>query len=238
VWLDKLKYRIKNRSNCYYAFADDAYATLRNTSIPMPLKISKMFYSERMLRRSLWYWFSNKFYYEPMLRSCCYSVGKNLKTDGDIPLIDGRGKIIIGNNVKIGNRGAWIISPNLYQTPELIIGDNTTINYQVGISVEKKVEIGNNCIVAGECMIFDNNSHSIYHENNRKMTKEDVAPIKIEDNVWIGMRSMIFKGVIIGEGSVIAAGSVVTKTVPSMTLVGGNPARIIRGIKQTSNNRL
>jgi carbonic anhydrase/acetyltransferase-like protein (isoleucine patch superfamily) len=231
MWLDELTYRIKNRSNYYYAFAFDAYTILKYTSIPMPLKISKMFYTERMCRHSLWYWFSNKFYYEPMLRSCCYSVGKNLKTDGDIPLIEGGGKIIIGNNVTIGNRGAWIISPNLYQTPELIIGDNTTINYQVGISVENKVEIGHNCIVAGECMMFDNNSHSISPENSRRMTKEDVAPIKIEDNVWIGMRSMIFKGVIIGEGSVIAAGSVVTKSVPSRTLVGGNPAKIIKEIR-------
>jgi|GEM_PF-3148853 len=73
------------------------------------------------------------------------------------------------HNVKIGNRGAWILSPNLYEKPELIIGNNTVINYQVGISIECRVEIGNNCVIAGGSMIFDNNSHSIYYTNGRKM---------------------------------------------------------------------
>ena len=165
-----------------------------------------------------------------MLRHRCVSSGKNLKTDGDIPLIEGNGRIVIGDNVNIGNRCAWILSPNLYDMPELIIGNNTTINYLTGISVECRVEIGENCVIAGETQIFDNNSHSTHFENNRKMTKDDVAPIKIEDHVWIGMRSFILKGVTIGRGSVVAACSVVTKDVPPMTLVGGNPAKIIKKI--------
>ena len=56
--------------------------------------------------------------------------------------------------------------------------------------------------------------------------------IKIEDKVWIGFNSIILKGVTIGQGAVIAAGSVVTKDVPAFTLVGGNPAKIIKKLEE------
>jgi len=228
---------IKKKSNPSYAFLYNLYKRINNINLNMPKLIVAFFYGERILRHQVWYWFSNKFYYEPLLRYRCDSVGKNLKTDGDIPLIEGSGKIVIGDNVRIGNRGAWILTSNLYDKPELIIGNNTTINYLVGISVERRVEIGNNCIIAGETMVFDNNSHALHFENNRKMTKDDVAPIKIEDNVWIGMRSFICKGVTIGKGAVVAACSVVTKDIPPMTLAGGNPARIIKEIKTPSGDK-
>jgi acetyltransferase-like isoleucine patch superfamily enzyme len=97
--------------------------------------------------------------------------------------------------------------------------------------VEQRVEIGNHCRIAEEVKIFDNNSHNIDY-NNRDMIKEDVAPVKIEDYVWVGMNSIILKGVTIGMGSVVAAGSVVTKDIPSGVLVGGVPAKIIKQIKQ------
>lgn len=223
--------RVRQRSSPFYAFLYDNYKNLQHASIPIPKEITRLLYIERGIRHNFIHWFTNKFYYEPMLRSRCTSVGMNLRTDGDIPLISGNGRIIIGDNVKIGNRNAWILSPNLYECPELIIGDNTVINYQVGISVECKVEIGSNCVIAGESIIFDNNSHSVCYTNNRKMTKDDVSPIRIDDYVWIGMRSMILKGVTIGKGAVVAAGSVVTKDVPPMTLAGGNPACIIKKIE-------
>jgi len=230
VFIDEFIDKVRKRSTPFHALFYDSYKKLQVASVPVPKDLAKMFFVERGIRRNFILWFTNKFYFEPMLRSRCTSVGKNLRTDGDIPLISGSGKIIIGDNVKIGNRNAWIVSPNLYECPELIIGDDTVINYQVGISVECKVEIGKGCVIAGETMIFDNNSHSISYTNNRTMTKGDVGPIKIDDNVWVGMRSMILKDVSIGKGSVVAAGSVVTKDVPPMTLVGGNPARIIKKI--------
>jgi acetyltransferase-like isoleucine patch superfamily enzyme len=231
--IDKFIDNIRARSTPFYSLLYKLYKGFQNKNISLPIPITSLLYSERLLRQQSWYWITNKFYYEPLLRYRCTSVGKNLRTDGDIPLITGSGKIVIGNNVSIGNRGAWFLDPNLYDNPELTIGDNTSINYQVVISVECSVKIGNNCSIAGETKIFDNNSHSIYLNNNRKMTKDDVSPVKIEDNVWIGMCCIILKGVNIGKGAVVAAGSVVTKDVQSMTLVGGNPARFIKEIKDS-----
>jgi len=60
----------------------------------------------------------------------------------------------------------------------------------------------------------------------------DYAPIKIHDNVWIGERAIILKGVTIGKGAIIAIGAVVTKDVPEYAIVAGNPARIVKYLKQ------
>lgn len=116
------------------------------------------------------------------------------------------------------------------------------------ISGEQFIEIGHNCFIGPNCEIASShallkignnvfialgcNINNINHkyENNEKLPFNEehiVSPIEIGDNVWIGMRSIILAGVKIDEGAVVAAGSVVTKSVPKCAIVGGNPARII-----------
>ena len=227
--IDKLIDNIRSKSNPFYSTLYTLYKSSRNVNVPIPKSMAQMLFFLRLLSHEIFLWLVNKFYYEALLRHRCTIVGKNIKCDGDIPLIVGSGRIIIGDNVFIGNKGAWFVAPNVFDEPVLSIGNNTSINYRTVISVESSVTIGNNCLIAEETKIFDNNSHGI-DSRNRKMTVEDVSPIVIHDNVWIGMNSIILKGVTIGEGAVVAAGSVVTKDVAPMTLVGGNPARQIKKI--------
>lgn len=84
-----------------------------------------------------------------------------------------------------------------------------------------EISIGEMCLFGEQVIIRDDDSHEIDHRLRR-------APITIGDRVWVGMRAMILKGVTIGDGAVVAAGSVVTRDVPAGVLVGGVPARIIR----------
>lgn len=103
---------------------------------------------------------------------------------------------------------------------KLEIGD-CSINFDSKIYCFDNITIGNNVIISENVIIRDSDNHSI--------NKSEVSsPILIKDNVWIGMNSMILKGVTIGEGSVIAAGSVVIKDVPNNCLVAGVPAKIIK----------
>lgn len=84
-----------------------------------------------------------------------------------------------------------------------------------------EISIGEMCLFGEQVIIRDDDSHGIDHRPQR-------APITIGDKVWVGMRAMILKGVTIGDGAVVAAGSVVTRDVPAGALVGGVPARVIR----------
>lgn len=152
-------------------------------------------------------------------------------------------------NIKIGF-GCYILG-NLIAYPcggRINIGDNCFIGDHSRIFSMIGVTIGNNVLIAHNVNILDNNSHAI-NPNIRKdelkyiikngVTKEysnnvKMSPVNIEDNVWIGLNSVILKGVKIGKGSIVAAGSVVTKDIPAYTIVAGNPAKIIKNIK--SNN--
>jgi len=109
------------------------------------------------------------------------------------------------------------------------IGENTRIHGSC-IHAYSNIYIGKNCLIAANCQIFDGNGHDLSFNDvsNRINSKGTAKPIFIEDNVWIGANSIILPGVRIGQGSVIGAGSVVTKDIPSMTLAAGNPAKVIK----------
>lgn len=138
------------------------------------------------------------------------------------------------------------------------IGKNTFIGGNSYIIAYNNIEIGANTLISWGCTIIDSNSHSIYYEERKNdimiayenskiptygekrrqcftipknWSKVQSAPIKICDKVWIGFNTIILKGVTIGEGAVVAAGSVVTKDVEPYTIVGGNPAKIIKKIE-------
>jgi acetyltransferase-like isoleucine patch superfamily enzyme len=98
-----------------------------------------------------------------------------------------------------------------------------------GICVQTEVYLGNDVIMGSNAFITDTDFHTVTAQNRRD-EKENVKSEKviINDNVFIGMNSLILKGVIIGENSIVAAGSVVTKNIPANQIWGGNPAKFIK----------
>lgn len=132
---------------------------------------------------------------------------------------------------RILNKGGEIITENcqFYEGVRLEvgrgavlrIGNGTYLNRNTLIVAEKRVEIGKNCRIAWDVIIMDSDLHPI--EGRPTVNKA----VRIEDRVWIGCRCIILKGVHIGEGAIIAAGSVVTKNVASYSIVAGVPARVV-----------
>ena len=108
----------------------------------------------------------------------------------------------------------------------LDIGSQTFINYGCSIAAKKLIRIGPRCNIGSHVIIMDNDFHSVDPEH--RLDVPPSAPIILEENVWIGVRAIVLPGVTIGAGSVVAAGSVVTRDVPPRTLVGGLPAKVIR----------
>jgi len=123
----------------------------------------------------------------------------------------------------------------------LIIGKNSTLRFSTEINAKESVKIGANVIISNNVIISDNNSHPTGYEERIKMCESDhdgelwsnkyavSKPIIIEDNVWIGRQVMVNKGVTIGQGSIVAAGTVVTKNIPPYSLCYGNPGKVIEG---------
>lgn len=165
-------------------------------------------------------------------------VGKGLVLRGR-PIIDIRdgAKIEIGNEVTLNSQNYGyhisIYAPiklfaNINQGAIVKIGDHTRIHGSC-IHAREKIEIGNNCLIAGNCQIFDCSAHHLSFDDptNRLNTPGETKPILVEDNVWIGANCIILPGVKIGHGSIIGAGSVVTKSIPPMVIAAGNPARVV-----------
>jgi acetyltransferase-like isoleucine patch superfamily enzyme len=107
---------------------------------------------------------------------------------------------------------------------------------------DEKIEIGSYCLISWNVGIADSDFHPLepaqrlidaqalapYFKDRPARPRLKTAPVKIANNVWIGMNAVILKGVTIGENSVVAAGSVVTKSVQPNTVVAGNPAVAVR----------
>jgi acetyltransferase-like isoleucine patch superfamily enzyme len=118
------------------------------------------------------------------------------------------------------------------------VGDRTFIGGGE-ISCANSVKIGDDVMIAWGTTIFDHASHSVqfskrasdvvnWLSGEKDWTVVDVRDIEIGNKAWIGFGSILLPGVKIGEGSVVGAGSVVTRDVPAWTVVAGNPARVIR----------
>ena len=150
------------------------------------------------------------------------------------------GELIIGNNFcchnKFAENSIGLIQPTMFNISvsgsKLIIGDNVGISGST-ITVSSSITIGNNVRIGSGCLILDNDAHQLKMEDRLNNTgKISIAPIVIEDNAFIGARSIILKGVHIGKGAVVGAGSVVSSNIPDNAIVAGNPAKIIKYIEQ------
>lgn len=167
---------------------------------------------------------------EPVFRYRCKKVGKNFLLLYKVPLTTPNLHIYLGDNCSV-NGYTTFSAASIHEKPVLIVGNNSHIGYEVSISVAERVEIGDNCLVADRVFIADNHGHPIDPERRRlrqRVNLDEISPVRIGNNVWIGYQSVILKGVTIGDNSIIGANSVVTKDVPSNTVVAGNPAVIIK----------
>lgn len=149
-------------------------------------------------------------------------VGDNSIVNGYFCFENANGSVVIGNNTFVG--GGKIVSIN-------------------------DITIGNDVLISWGCTIMDNDAHSLVFSERKDDVRDwkrgieegkvggyknwnnvKSAPINIKDKSWIGFDVVILKGVTIGEGAIVGSRSVVTKNVPDWTIVGGNPAKVIREI--------
>lgn len=138
-------------------------------------------------------------------------------------------------NNKVTSNSVGLIQPTVINISSegscLKIGDNVGISGST-ICCSCQVTIGNDVLIGSGCLITDTDAHPLDWIDRKECRgdKTQCAPIHIGNNVFIGARSIILKGVTIGERSVIGAGSVVTQDVPQDVIVAGNPAKVVKSL--------
>lgn len=139
------------------------------------------------------------------------------------------GRIELGHLTKL-SRHVYIeaVSHAEGEVVPLVIGDHTRVWDATRIMAHKSITIGKDCAISWNCTILDCDLHHMSFDG--ESFEPNSAPIVIEDHVWIGCNVTILKGVTIGTGAVIAAGSVVIRDIPAHTLAAGVPARPIKPV--------
>jgi maltose O-acetyltransferase len=140
----------------------------------------------------------------------------------------GRGTLILSNHVTLGYRLAGAAGmPIVLQPrePEAVISvaEHAAVMNGCELIARIQIAIGANCRIGPHTLVYDSDFHGLSPDRRDEAGKS--APVVIGENVWIGSRAMILKGVSIGRDAVVAAGSVVTKDVPQGCIVAGNPAK-------------
>ena len=175
-------------------------------------------------------------------------IGKDAKTDGFNVQI--RNQKLDHVFLEIGDES--LISGNyIFEIAEgrISIGNRTFIGNSTFICIDE-IKIGSDVLFSWGITVADNDSHSIFWEDRihdvynwkkgvdegqigkyKDWSKVNRKKVIVKDKAWVGFNSIILKGVTIGEGAVVAAGSVVTKDVPDWAVVGGNPAKVIKKLK-------
>ena len=147
-----------------------------------------------------------------------------------------RGRVVVRNSgvIRIGSRVRLWADPTPIELSalhggELRIGDGTSINRGACLCARDAIRIGRGCGIGNDVLVLDSDFHEVGHHAG--LDSDVPAAVTIGDNVWLASRSVVLKGVTIGEGAVVCAGAVVVTSVPPHTIVGGSPARPIRRLE-------
>jgi maltose O-acetyltransferase len=156
------------------------------------------------------------------------AIGKHLPMSGARVSLGARKFRQFCAHLILDDCGKWVnIDKGVTFATDIKLGNGSGIG--AGCSIPTGVSIGENVMMGIDILMFTNeHRHDDITIPMGRQGRTEVEPIVIEDDVWIGSRSLIMKGVTIGHGAIIAAGSVVTKDIPPYEIWGGNPAHFLK----------
>lgn len=151
--------------------------------------------------------------------------------------IDGIGMVNIGDYCSLGYQPAIRLGNGeiLLQARErnsiVLIGNRCSFSNNIFIIARTQIELGEGCLVGDRVTIMDADFHEIDPRAREKgVGSGETAAVKIGNNCWIGTDAMILKGVTVGDDSIIAPKSVVTKSFPAKSIIAGVPATLVRSL--------
>jgi acetyltransferase-like isoleucine patch superfamily enzyme len=224
---------VRQRDTPLQRAAYAAAARIVGRNFPIIPGIHGLLGAEREFRKGVLRHLVAKIYHEPLLRRRVQSAGEGLVLYEDMPKIFGNLVIELGSHVTLSGAQVWFACGDM-SPKRLRIGDHSYVGFGTGLFAGSEITIGSHVLIANEVLINGYDGHPldpVARAARCPPTPDSYGPIVLDDYAWIGSRAIILKNVRIGKGAVVAAGAVVTKDVPDLALVAGNPARVVRTIE-------
>lgn len=203
---------------------------LEGFTLPAPRIITLPLLYVFVFLRGIIFFLRRHFLAEPLLKAYCTSFGRGVTTGIFVPWVKGSGELILGDGVCFNGKTSIGFAAQFVARPRLTIGSHSNIGHDTSFVVGREIRIGEHVLIASGVSMRDSSGHPSDPHKRRSGAPPDadeVRPIEIGDNVWIGSGAVILPGAQIGEGSIVAALSVVSSAVQAYTVVAGNPARRI-----------
>lgn len=172
-------------------------------------------------------------WWTPLFLSRVETGAPGLRLYSGMPQVLGPLRIRLGRDCRVSGQST-LIGRTDSADPILVVGDNVDIGWQTTIAVGTRVELGDNVRLAGRCMLAGFPGHPLdptARAAGSADAETQIGDIVLERDVWLATGVMVMPGVRIGHGTVVAAGSVVTRDLPPMTLAAGIPARVVRALE-------
>ena len=207
--------------------------TMRTAHFPVvPLVHAPLYVLHRAVAQSVAN-FTRICWYTPLFQTRLTKPAPRLYLYGGMPLVLGNLKLNVASDCRIAARINLTGRTAAKTTPELSVGKNCDIGWGSSIAVGTSITIGNNVRLAANVHLAGYPGHPLdaaARARGEPETDDQVGAIILEDDVWLATGTTVLAGVRIGRGTIVGAGSVVTKDLPAGVLAAGAPARVIRAI--------
>jgi len=211
-----------------------AYRGVHGFTLPAPRAVAAPMLWGYLAARSAYHFVYRVFVCEPLFKAYCARYGRGVRTGVFVHWVHGHGDIVLGDGVQVDGKCSITFTAHYSPRPTLEIGDRTYVAHDCAFHVARRLRIGRDCMIAAGTFLFEYSGHPTDPADRLAglaAPADKVRPITIGDNVWIGTRCLIMPGVTVGDGSVVAAGSIVRGDVPPYTVFAGNPARQVAELR-------
>lgn len=225
---------VRNRENPVSEAVYRVAKSIRTIDIPASSLFGVLYTAHTCIAGSL-SWFTRTFYWTPLFRSRLRGSHKNLHLAGSgIPLITGPVQVAVGDRCRLSTAITISGRPSSTPHPYLHIGNNVGIGWQTTIAVGTRIVLKDNVRIAGRAFLAGYPGHPVdpvARAAGQPDLDQQARPIVLHEDVWLGTGCIVNGGVEIGAGTIVAAGSVVTKSLPPGVLAAGSPARIVKKLE-------
>lgn len=223
---------VKNGESPLARAAKAAVLGLRGARLPSIRPVHGALYALYGAVRAGWSGFTRAAWWTPMFLARVETPAPGLYLEGGMPLVMGKLRIRLGRDVRMSGVST-LSGRGASADPVLEVGDNVDIGWQNNIAVGTRISLGNNVRLAGRVHLAGYPGHPMDAADRAAglpCTEDQIGDIVIEDDVWLATGVTVLAGVRIGRGTVVGAGSLVTRDLPPNVIAAGNPARVIRSL--------